>query len=134
MIRFIPTSSGEVADKLSNALWSLSRPENIRGADTTQRMFSLITCLNGSVWLQVDTEIDTPVHPLAELGEIEEIMQPWIERGLLPANTNADLEALIVGARGLRLNVYDSFPKLFKDQSKTYEELIKLGLLQEPKL
>jgi len=134
MIRYIPTSSGEVADNLSNALWSLSRPETIRGSDTTQRMFSSVTCLNGSVWLQVDTSFDIPIHPLAELGDIAGIMQPWIDMGALPKDENERLAAMITNARGLRLNVFDSFPQLFRDQSKTRAELIELSLLEEPKL
>jgi len=131
MIRFILTSGANVADSLSNALWSLSRPESVRSEKDTQRMFAPVTCLNGSVWLQVDTLFSIPIHPLAELGDIAGIMQPWIDVGALPKDENEKLAAMIEGARGSRLNVYDSFPQLFRDQSKTRAELLALGLLKE---
>jgi len=133
MIRFIPTSGAVVADTLSNALWSLSRPESVRSEKDTQRMFSPVTCLNGSVWLQVDTAFTITIHPLVELGDIAGIMQPWIDAGSLPKDENERLAAMIEDARGSRLNVYDSFPQLFRDQSKTRAELIALGLIKEVK-
>ena len=57
------------------------------------------------------------------------ILQPWVDTGHLPADTNAQLAALIESKRGQQLVVYDAFPQLFKDMSKTLEQMISAGLL-----
>jgi hypothetical protein len=129
MTRYIPTSGEAVASQLTNALWSLSRPPAVRGDAITQAMFPTITALNGSVWLAVDTEFDIPVHSEAELDGIADVLQPWIDDGSLPTNTNAMLAAHIEASRGGRMVPWDAFPQLFKDQSKTHEQMLEEGLL-----
>jgi hypothetical protein len=131
MILCIPSSAAEA---LSNALWSLSRPPQVRGPKDTQFLFPWITALDGSRWLMVDTEYEINVHPDAELNGIADILQPWIDAGHLPADTNTNLAALVESKRGSRLVVYDAFPQLFKDMSKTREEMIAAGLLAEPQM
>lgn len=129
MRRYIPISSVETCDALSAALWALSRPASVRDdADGTTRLFGQRTMADGSVWLCVDTEFEIPVHAEAELGGIAGILQPWIDDGLLPADTITQLEDLIESKKGDRLVVYDVFPQLFKDQSKTQTELESAGL------
>jgi hypothetical protein len=133
MTRYIPTSSNAVAVGLSSALWDLSRPTAVRAAnEVTTALFGVVTCLNGSVWMQADTTFDIPVHPDVELGDIASILQPWIDAGHLPADTITQLAALIESKRGQHLVVYDAFPQLFKDMSKTHEQMIAAGLLAEP--
>jgi hypothetical protein len=129
MIRFIPSSA---AEPLSQALWSLSRPPAIRAEQDTQFLFGWVDALDGSRWLMVDTEYEINVHAEAELNGIADILQPWIDAGHLPADTNTQLAALVESNRGGRLVVYDAFPQLFKDMSKTREEMIAAGLLAEP--
>lgn len=131
MIRFVPSSA---AEPLSQALWSLSRPPQVRGPNDTQFLFPWITALDGSRWLVVDTAYEINVHPDAELNGIADILQPWIDGGYLPANTNTQLSALVESKRGGRLVVYDAFPQLFKNMSKTCEEMIAAGLLAEPQM
>ena len=129
MIRFVPSSA---AEPLSNDLWSLSRPPAVRGPNDTQYLFGWVNALDASRWLMVDTEYEISVHPDAELGGIAVILQPWIDAGHLPADTNTQLAALIASKRGQQLVVYDAFPQLFKDMSKTHEQMIAAGLLAEP--
>jgi hypothetical protein len=129
MIRFVPSSA---AEPLSQALWSLSRPPAIRAEQDTQYLFGWVNALNQTSWLMVDTEYEINVHPEAELGGIAAILQPWIERQELPTDTNTQLAALVESKRGQKLVVYDAFPQLFKDMSKTYEMMIAAGLLAEP--
>lgn len=131
MIRYVPTSSAEVCDQLSTALWSLSRPPAVRGSDITTSLFGSRIMSDGSTWLEVITDYDTPVHPDAELDRIADILQPWIDAGQLPAATNTQLDALIESKRGDRLVVWEAFPQLFKDQSRTREELEALNLWPE---
>lgn len=128
MILYIPTSGSNTAQALSNALWGLARPVAVRGDDVTQEMFGQMTMSNDSVWLQVDTEFTIPVHPEAELDGIADILQPFIDDGQLPADTNATLAAFIESKRGSSLVVYQAFPQFFKDQAKTQAELQTLGL------
>lgn len=129
MTRFVPSAA---AEPLSNALWSLSRPLAVRGPNDTQFLFGWLTDLHGTSWLMVDTEYEISVHAKAELGGIADILQPWIDAGHLPADTNTQLAALIESKRGQQLVVYDAFPQLFKDMSKTHEQMIAAGLLAEP--
>ena len=140
MILCIPSSAAEA---LSNALWSLSRPPQVRGPKDTQFLFPWITALDGSRWLMVDTEYEINVHPDAELNGIADILQPWIDGGHLPEDTNTTLAALVESKRGGRLVeskrggrlvVYDAFPQLFKDMSKDHAEMIAAGLLAEPQM
>lgn len=127
MTRYIPSS---VAEELSAELWALSRPD--AGAQDTRYLFSAITALDGTRWLVALDDYDIYIHPDATLGGIADILQPWIDAGQLPADTNTQLEALIASKRGQRLVVYDAFPDLFKNMSKTYEQMIDAGLLAEP--
>jgi hypothetical protein len=129
MILYIPSSA---AEPLSLALWSLSRPPTLRTEQDTQYLFGWENVLDGSRWLVVDTEYAINVHPDAVLGDIASILQPWIDAGHLPADTITQLAALIESKRGQQLVVYDAFPQLFKDMSKTYPQMIAAGLLAEP--
>jgi hypothetical protein len=131
MIRFVPSSA---AEPLSKALWELSRPPQVRGTNDTQFLFDWEKVLDGTRWLVVDTAYEINVHPDAELNGIADILQPWIDGGHLPADTNTQLAALVKSKRGGRLVVYDAFPQLFKDMSKSREEMIAAGLLAEPQM
>jgi hypothetical protein len=82
--------------------------------------------------LVVDTAYEIRVHPEAELGDIAQILPPWIDAGDAPADTNTQLALLIESKRGQHLVVYDAFPQLFKDMSKTHEQMTVAGLLAEP--
>ena len=129
MIIYTPTSGQTVADALSDALWALAKPRSERSPQDTQKMFSYITDLVGATWLQVITDFAIDVHPEAELDGIADVLQPWVNEGVLPADTIPNLAAFVESKRGQRLIVWDAFPQLFKDQSKTREELVALGIL-----
>jgi len=128
MRRYVPSSA---AEPLSQALWGLSRPPHVRGPDDTQYLFGWISDLNGDRWLVVDTEYEINVHPDAVLDGIADILQPWIDSEDLPPDTNTQLAALVESTRGGRLVVYEAFPQLFKDMSKSAEELQALNLLPQ---
>jgi hypothetical protein len=131
MTRYIPSAA---AEPLSQALWSLSRPPTLRTEQDTQYLFGWLNALDATRWLVVDTEYAINVHPDAELGGIADILQPWIDAGHLPADTNTQLAALVESQRGGRMVVYDAFPQLFKDMSKTHEQMVAAGLLANPGL
>lgn len=95
-------------------------------------MFMSVAGLDGNTYLAVRTGFEVYVHADAELNGIADILQPWIDQGYLPSDTNTQLAALVEGLRGQRLVVYDAFPQLFKDMSKTHAEMIAAGLLAEP--
>lgn len=106
MIVYIPTSGSDTAKRLSEALWSLSRPPQVRlPGEVTTAMFGSITCTDSSVWLAVDTTFAIPVHAEADLDGIADVLQPWIDEGSLPSNTNTQLADLIASLRGQRLTV-----------------------------
>ena len=126
MILYIPSS---VSESLSGALWALARPLSLQESNVTQFLYGWVVATDETRWLEVDTEGQILVHPDAELGDIAVILQPWVDTGHLPADTNAQLAALIESKRGQQLVVYDAFPQLFKDMSKTLEQMISAGLL-----
>lgn len=128
MIRYVPSSA---AAALTSALWGLARPAHLRTADDTQGMFGYVDDLQtpSKRWLEVETTFTIPVHPEAELDGIADILQHWIDAGQLPADANTVLAAFIERKRGQHLIVYDAFPQLFKDMSKTHEEMIQAGYL-----
>ena len=127
MTRYIPASA---ASALSAALWALARPGN--SGESTQFLFATASATDGSDWLVALDDYDIPIHSQAELGGIAAILQPFIAAKQLPADTLDNLTVLIEANRGKRLAVWDSFPQLFKDMSKTREEMIAAGLLAEP--
>jgi hypothetical protein len=128
MIIYTPSS---VAQSLSSALWALARPPALQSDNHTKYLFGWIVATDGTTWLEVDTEFQIRVHVDAELGAIADILQPWIDAGELPTDTNAQLSTLLDSKRGKRLVVYDAFPQLFKDMGKTYEQMVSAGLLIE---
>jgi hypothetical protein len=93
-------------------------------------MFAAIVMLDGSVWLEVETEYDVPIHADAALGDIIGILQPWVDSGELGVQTLDTLASHIDTMKGKRMNVWDAFPQLFKDQSRSREELISMGLIE----
>lgn len=127
MILYLPSS---IADELSVALWQLAKPQP--QPDDTSRMFGAITALDGSTHLEVEDTFEIAIHPQASLGALATILQPWIDNGSLPADTLTNLASLVESKRGQRLIVWDAFPQLFKDMSKTYEQMVAAGLLEEP--
>lgn len=128
MILYIPSS---VSESLSGALWALARPLSLQESNVTQFLFGWVVATDETRWLEVDTEGQILVHPDAELGGIADILRPWIDQGHLPAATNTQLAAIIESKRGQRLAVYDAFPQLFKDMSKTLQQMIAAGLLAD---
>lgn len=120
MIVYIPSSA---AQALSNALWSLTRPPEMRGPEDTEYLFPWHDNLLGARHIIVDTEYEIRIHPNADYAPIGAILQPWIDSGHLPPDTNATLSALIDSKRGQMLVVYDAFPAYFKSLALTQEQL-----------
>lgn len=130
MIRFVP---GTQVEPLTRALWRLAVPDPETGA--TDQMFEVVTALDdGSLWLMVDTTFTIRVHELAVLDGIADILQPWIDDGSLPADTNDVLAAFVESKRGQDLTVYEAFPQLFKDMSLTTAQMIAAGKLANPEV
>lgn len=130
MIRFVP---GTQVEPLTRALWRLAVPDPETGA--TDQMFEVVTAVDdGSLWLMVDTTFTIRVHELAVLDGIADILQPWIDDGSLPADTNEVLAAFVESKRGQDLTVYEAFPQLFKDMSLTTAQMIAAGKLANPEV
>lgn len=129
MIRFVP---GTQVEPLTRVLWRLAVPEPETGA--TDKMFEVFDDLQtpSQRWLMVDTTFAIRVHEQAVFDGIADILQPWIDDGYLPADTNTNLAAFVESKRGEMLTVYDAFPQLFKDMSKTTHEMIEAGWLANP--
>ena len=133
MNRYIQSS---VADQLSNALWSLSRPDSISEGDATEYLFSWITDTNGEGWLVANDEYSIRVHPAAVMDKINALLQPWIDTQVLPLDTLTILAQTVAehAASGEPLNVYDAFPQYFKDASKDRAAMISEGLISAPSM
>lgn len=125
MLRYIPTTAS-AGIALAQALWHLHCPP---GEGNTTGFGTVVTALDDSVWLEIDEEAVVHVHESAFLDGIADILQPWIDEGVLPADTNETLGAFIESKRGQRLIPWEAFPQFFKDASKSRDELVSLGLL-----
>lgn len=136
MIFYTPSSR---AAKLTAQLWKLSDPNPTRG---TTALFPVVVMTDGTTWLMVDTNCNIPVDAGAELNGIADILQPWIEEGYLPADTNEVLASYVESKRGQRLVVYEAFPALFKladasnpnGNGRTKDQLIAAGIFPQPVL
>jgi hypothetical protein len=128
MIIYVPSSA---AEELSRELWALSRPATVSQQGDTEFMFGWIDDIVSQRWIEVHDDFSIVIHPEAELGGIANILQPWIDAGRLPSDTNTQLAVLLDSKRGQSLIVYDAFPQLFKDMGKTYEQMVAAGLLAE---
>ncbi len=126
MTRYVPSS---VAPVLSEAMWRLSVPA--LATRSTRYLFAWITSLDGSQWLIVDPEQVINVHAEAELGEIAEILAPWVGHGITQGDID-DLAGVVESHRGGTMAPWEFFPPMFKDLSKSHEEMIAAGLLVEP--
>ena len=128
MIRYVPTSSAEVAEAMSQSLWHLSRPAKVAAQEGTVRLFPWLTDTAGHVWLQVQTEYVIPVHAEAVIDGIEPIL---LGAGISQVEVDG-LAALIISLRGQTMTPWQYFPQVFQDASKDYIEMIAAGLLAEP--
>lgn len=126
MMRYVPVTGGpSTAETLSVAMWALHRTPSQMQQESTARCFEVITALNGSTWLACETTLTVPVHAAAEIDGIAPIL---IGAGLDQTAVDA-VEVAIIAARGGELNLWQYFPQLFKDVSKTHEEMIAQNLL-----
>jgi len=130
-------------EELSRALWVLAMPPQVRRAgDFTDSLFRWITDLENVQHLVVMDDLSIRVHEAAELGEIEGILQPWVNEGLLPADTITQLKGFIESKRGEWLVIYQAFPALFKLKDagnptglgRTREQMIQENRLANPTL
>lgn len=119
MIQFVPCSSLEVAQALSAHLWSLSRPPQVRGDETTAYLFGWRTDAAGTVWLCVIPDYEIRVHAEAVLDGINGILAG---AGIAPEEI-ATLEQQVLDARGGVLTPWKYFPQVFKDAAKEEHEI-----------
>lgn len=131
MNHFLPTTE-MTGQRLTEAIWALALPPAYRQKNDTVQAFTLLDALDGSCWLNVPDEFAINVHAEADFGEIADILQPFIDDGSVPADTNVQLAALVESLRGKRLVVWDAFPQFFKDQSKDMKGMIEASLLAKP--
>lgn len=133
MIRYIKSSK---ADQLSNALWSLVRPDSIRENQDTLYLFGWITDANGEGWLEAETDYTVRIHPDANLDKLIALIHPWINEGILTTDDLTGLRDTVANHKVSEepLNVYGAFPQYFKDASKDRVTMIAEGLIDDPSL
>lgn len=132
MTKYVPISNEANAFALSDALFTLSVPHYLQPEDGIQNAFSVIKASNGSSWLVVPTEYELNIHPESSFEPIKNILQEWINAGKLPKDTNENLQSFIESKKGGRIVVWDAFPSLFKDASKSYDDMIAEKLITMP--
>lgn len=126
MTLYLPST---LAAALSEALLDLAHVPGLRHAAETQAAFARCRDVHGDCWLKMDARFSIVVHLEAELERISELMQPWIDDGVLPAAALGDLLALLDARRGLRLGVHEALPAFLKNLARTHEEMTAAGLL-----
>jgi len=128
MIKYIQTSNQSVASNLTSALWSLTRPINIRESNDTSNMFATKVMTDGSVWLQVDTNFTIPVHLDADIEPIIDILEPFVALNYIDNIDLQNLIDLIEVSKGNELNVFESFPQFWINSAKTENEIKTMGI------
>jgi hypothetical protein len=131
MIKYVPTSNLAVALELSNSLWALTRPTNIRDPKDTSYLFGTKTMADGSIWMVVDTDFTIPVHIDADSSPIIDILQPFVGSNNITAQELSSISNIVASSKGQKLNVWQSFPAYWKNLAKTREQLISAGLINE---
>lgn len=127
MRRFIPAAAGA---RLGEALQGLSRPLEVRMAgEVTTAMCAVRTDLKGDTWIELDDQREVYVNPQATLGEISQILQPFVDAGEVPPDTIMQLQALVDASRGTCIQIYPRFPQRFRDASLDYDQMIAAGRL-----
>lgn len=120
MNKYLPVTSESSGRALSCALWGLTRPPQVRQpAEANDDMFDVVCDAAGQWYLEVDSEFDIPVHPLAEIDGIADIL---LGAGLSQGEVD-QLESLVIALRGQRMRSYDYFPAVFKSAAKTWEQI-----------
>jgi hypothetical protein len=126
MTRYVPVTGGSsTAETLSVALWALHRTPEQLATEATARCFDIVTALDASVWLCCDTELTVPVHESAEIDGIAPIL---LGAGLPQSEVDV-VEAAIIAARGGEMNLWQHFPEIFKNASKSREDMENENLL-----
>ncbi len=128
MTIYIPTSSAPAAQTLSESLWGLTMPPSVINGNATRLLFGTVTMKNASVWLACDDEITIPVHQDANVDPIAEILEPFVDSGVIDYPDIQALFDLVEITRGQELNVWQAFPQYWKDMGKTLAELQTLNL------
>jgi hypothetical protein len=121
-----------LAAALTAKLETLARKPKHRHPADMQPMFQVITDLQGDTWMEMDSCEGMTLLPAADLGGLTEMVQPWIDDGLVPPDTLSKLLALLESRRGEFLFVHEAFPQVFKDLAKTRRQMIDEGLLEHP--
>lgn len=98
---------------------------------TTHR-FGWTDDVHGARWILWDDECVSFIHPQCSLSELVEILQPFVGSGQLSVDALSDLQEIVDEHRGQSLRLWDAVPQLFKDMSKSYEDMITEGKLAAP--
>jgi hypothetical protein len=118
MILYVPTSGAPVAEQLTTALWALSVPPQHQGANVTSKLFGTVTAKDGSVWLQVDTEMTVLVHPDADPTGIAVILEPFVVAGAITELELLEIFDLVEVCKGQQLNIWECFPQYWMNLAK----------------
>jgi hypothetical protein len=113
-------------------LEALARVPERRARADMESQFGVIVDLHGDTWLEMDSCADMVLDAQADLAGITELMQAWVDDGLVPAETLGKLLALLESRRGELLFFHEAFPQVFKDQAKSRRQMIDEGLLEHP--
>lgn len=128
-MRYLTMTSGGAAVIVSERIFACSRPVHVREPEDVSNQYSHhLTHPGNTAWvLPVNTAETIYIHPEVDKHTFDALLQPFIDAGLVTEAEKIHLQDELDGARGGRLNIYDTFPAYWRNTSKSYEDLVEEG-------
>lgn len=129
---YIPIQSPELAEILSQRLFELSRPIEIRKEWEASNEFC--------GWVSHPTldlhymELSTEplwIYPEANETLLDSILEPFVQQGLITQADVTTMQQHIVNSQGTFVNVTEFIPAFWLSVQKTREELEAMGFFPE---
>lgn len=139
MDTWIKISSNENATTLSERIWNLGLPPSVRPPENATTKYSeQAVHPGGPIHPELEGEVrlamfDTPfyVHPDADEHELDPLIQPFVDAGLVPEQDLIDVQNVIVNNRGSHINILDIIPDYWELDALTNQQMEDLGFYQE---
>ena len=127
---YIPVQSPELALILSERLFELSRPVEIRKEwEISNRFCGWVSHPTLPIYyMELSTE-PLWIYPEADETLLNSILEPFVQQGLISQADAVLMQQHIVNSRGAFVNVTEFIPTFWLSVQKTREELEAMGVL-----
>ena len=124
MIKYIPATTEAAALLLTQKLFNLFRPTHIR--QSGERQFQNGRVVVHPQWGDVVVPIHDVlyhIHQEADDHEMDELVQPFIDAGVVPVSELVHLQEGIASARGKDIQIFNYLPTYWTESALSEEQL-----------